>query len=164
MWKTPNEINGITPEEIKSDLLADYGCCSACKYGKSTYDNPYGCAEKALKMQVADNALAYIQQLECERDEALEFNKELVETNNNLFAETVEMQGKINDLRKEFEQVKRERDAAVKAMKYMAKDLDVGICCETCSHYAYDEEDESSICADCDVDSNWQWRGIWGME
>lgn len=62
------------------------------------------------------------------------------------------------------QQLERERDAAVKAMKYMAKDLEVGICCETCSHYAYDEEDESSICSDCDVDSNWQWRGVQEVE
>lgn len=72
MWKTPNEIRGMTPEEIKSDLLADYGCCSECRYGKSTYDNPHGCAERALKMHVADSAHAYIQYLERERDTAVE--------------------------------------------------------------------------------------------
>ena len=62
-------INGITPEEIKLDLLADYGCCSECEYGKSTQDRPYGCAERALKGQAAENALAYIQQLEREREQ-----------------------------------------------------------------------------------------------
>lgn len=65
-----------------------------------------------------------------------------------------------NHYRLLYTETANERDAAVKAMKYMAKDLGVGICCETCSHYAYDEEDESSICADCDANSNWQWRGV----
>ena len=34
--------------------------------------------------------------------------------------------------------------------------------CAICGHYAYDEDDESRICADCNVDtySNWQWRGV----
>ena len=45
-------------------------------------------------------------------------------------------------------------------LKLVLKDLDIGYACETCAHYAFDEEDESSICADCDVDSNWQWRGV----
>lgn len=67
-----NKINGRTPEEIKSALAADYGCCSECEYGKLTYDKPYGCAERALKQQAAEDALAYIQQLERERDAAVE--------------------------------------------------------------------------------------------
>lgn len=48
---------------------------------------------------------------------------------------------------------------AGKMLKLALKDLNIGYGCETCAHYAFDEEDESSICADCDVDSNWQWRG-----
>ena len=72
-----DKINGRTPEEIKIDLLADYGCCSECQHGKTTHDNPYSCAERALKCQVAENALTLIQQLEAERDELLQKNQQL---------------------------------------------------------------------------------------
>lgn len=56
-------------------------------------------------------------------------------------------------------QFERERDAAVKDMQMI---VETDNCkCETCGHCAFDEEDESRICANCDVEtySNWRWRG-----
>jgi hypothetical protein len=49
--------------------------------------------------------------------------------------------------------------AAVKDMKMLAHSDSV---CDTCAHYAFDEEDESRACTDCDVETynNWQWRGV----
>lgn len=52
----------------------------------------------------------------------------------------------------------KERDAAVEDLKLIVSG---DFSCAICGHYAYDEDDESRICADCDVEtySNWQWRG-----
>jgi FtsZ-binding cell division protein ZapB len=143
-----NTINGRTPDEIKKGLeyccgMHDHSYCRECPYSENDCD------------EMSRDALALIQQFERERDEVSEFHKELVETNNNLFAEIVEMQGEINALRKELEQVKRERDAAVKALR--------GDCRE-CAHRG-----KWDVCADCIYScpfedegkkDNWQWSGV----
>ena len=56
-----------------------------------------------------------------------------------------------------------ERDAAVADLKLIVSG---DFSCAICGHYAYDEDDESRICADCDVEtySNWQWRGVQEVE
>ena len=56
-------------------------------------------------------------------------------------------------------QLERERDAAVEDMKMLAHSDSM---CDTCAHYAFDEEDESRACTDCDVETynNWQWRRV----
>ena len=109
------------------------------------------------------DALAYIQQLERERDEASEFNKEIVETNNILFAENVEMQNEINALRKELKQVKRERDAAVEVVSRYRN-------CDVCTH----TNEGGLMCTTCKYPSlvdvyptfrpNWEWRGVQEVE
>ena len=65
----------------------------------------------------------------------------------------------IASLSEQLEQVTRERDAAIKDLKLI---ISGDLSCAICGHYAYDEDDESRICADCDVDtySNWHWRGV----
>ena len=57
----------------------------------------------------------------------------------------------------------KERDAAVADLKLI---VNGDFSCAICGHYAYDEDDESRICADCDVEtySNWQWRGVREVE
>lgn len=102
------------------------------------------------------------QQLERERDEASEFHKELVETNNNLFAEVVEMQNEINALRKELEQVKRERDAAVEDLKKMGEFRPY---CGLCAHEKVGiDEDPCGTCREGYFENNWQWRGAQEVE
>lgn len=104
------KINGRTPEEIKKGLecCKSNPTCSLCSY----YN------EDDCEVMESD-ALAYIQQLE------------------------------------------RERDAAVRDLELIAYSNSK---CETCAHYAFDEEDESRACADCDVETycNWKWRGVQG--
>lgn len=150
-------INGRTPEEIKKGLECRVRWGNECNLNCSKCNVFVPGMNGAI---MAANALAYIQQLERERDEALEFHKELVETNNNLFAETVEMQNEISALRKELEQVKRERDAAVECLS--------GVC-DYCKHGA--EEwlhggKMSDFCVECCTHDycNWQWRGPEGVE
>lgn len=65
----------------------------------------------------------------------------------------------IESLSAELEQTKRERDAAVMDLKTLVHSCSA---CNICAHYAFDEEDESRTCADCDVEtcSNWQWCGV----
>lgn len=140
-----------TPDEIKKGL--------ECREIIDCYNSicPYFKEVDCLSSRLS-NALALIRQLERERDEALEFHKELVETNNNLFAETVEMQNEINALRKELEQVKRERDAAVEVMSRYRN-------CDVCTH----TNEGGLMCTTCKYPSlvdvyptfrpNWQWRG-----
>lgn len=150
--KANDTINGRTPEEIKKGL----GYCNMhqCPLLKCPYFNEAYCGE-----MLNTDALALIQHLERERDEALEFNKELVETNNNLFAETVEMQNEISALRKELEQAKRERDAAVEVVSRYRN-------CDVCTHM----NEGGLMCTTCKYPSlvdvyptfrpNWQWRSV----
>lgn len=68
-------INGRTPEEIKKGLECCMGVadCLACPYKKEYSDGSKSCVETSTK-----DAIAYIQQLERERDAAvrvLEENK-----------------------------------------------------------------------------------------
>lgn len=73
-----------------------------------------------------------------------------------MFAKSADL---IESLYAQLEQVTKERDAAVEDLKLI---ISGDLSCVICGHYAYDEDDESRICADCDVDtySNWQWRGM----
>ena len=115
-----DKIKGRTPEEIKKGL----DCCIYETDDSSLVDHcrvcPYQPTGLCIRTLLKD-ALAYIQQLE------------------------------------------RERDAAVEDMKLIAYSNSK---CETCARYAFDEEDESRVCADCDVEtySNWQWRGAQEVE
>lgn len=54
-----------------------------------------------------------------------------------------------------FEQVTRERDAAVEDMKIIRSCRQ----CKTWQEYFKDNGDVSP-CEDCDMYSNWQWRGV----
>jgi hypothetical protein len=91
-----NTINGRTPEEIKKKLEPCKNAnCSACY-------NEYSCKIEA-------DALAYIQQLERERDELLQKNQQL----------------------------ERERDAAVEAVGKLADNCDRSIACEYCEFRDY---------------------------
>lgn len=92
-----------TPEEIKKGL-------ECCMYEGECKRCPYQ-GEKCT-ITASGDALAYIQQLECERDAA-------------------------------------------------AKDLETGICCETCAHYDTDaKEPPCATCRDSYAHGNWQWRGV----
>ena len=95
-------INGRTPEEIKRGLEC-YNC-KTCPYKKDNCGN------------VDRDALALIQQLERERDEA----RNDLDTLN--YA--------ITELHSAYEAMKRERNAAVEDMK------DATLCgCHVCGHY-----------------------------
>ena len=148
-----NKINGITQEEIKLDLLADYGCCSECEYGKSTHDKPYGCAERALKGQVAENALALIQQLERERDEAWE----IVDGLNAKFEGMVDV---LESAKRKYIEACKERDAAIK---------DIAHVCKKCIHKEHRflaDGQLDDMCGTCIYNNmcNWQWRGVQEVE
>ena len=149
-----------TPNEIKKGLE----CCTV----EYCYRTQKGCPYRDYSLcvqNVCADALAYIQQLERERDEVSEFHKELVETNNNLFAEGVEMQKNINALRKELKQVKRERDAAVEDMRSI---LGTGLCHVCKKKHTVLDETGAYICEVFDRSLNpdptfcgqFEWRGV----
>lgn len=54
-----------SPEEIKMGLEFDIGCCINC-YKCYSVDTPYGCEDRAHQIAVAEDALAYIRQLEAQ--------------------------------------------------------------------------------------------------
>lgn len=63
--KTPDTINGKTPEEIKKGILCD-GPCNECPYRRNIVSEG-GCSEA-----VSRDTIDYIQQLESSRWELLE--------------------------------------------------------------------------------------------
>lgn len=128
-----NMINRRTPEEIKNGLECcnTFNVCHKCPYEKAVdTEHGWGC----VVIRNADT-LAYIQQLERERDEA----RNDLDTIN--YANT--------ELHSAYEAMKRERDAAVDDMKHMH------LACETCIHYT-----PGYFCPGCRSRSNWQWRGV----
>lgn len=53
-----------TPDEIKKGLEEDLACCCECDNCHPNQDNPYGCEERRKQIEIADDAFAYIRQLE----------------------------------------------------------------------------------------------------
>lgn len=128
-----NTINGRTPEEIKKGLLhCSEDGCKGCNYEDD-------CNMADGFSVLAFDALAYIQQLERERDEA----RNDLDTLN--YA--------VTELHSAYDAMKRERDAAVEDMKHMH------LACETCIHYT-----PGYFCPGCKSRSNWQWRGVQEVE
>ena len=135
-----------TPEEIKRGLECcnTFNACSICPYEHIVdTEHGWGC----VVIRNADT-LAYIQQLERERDEA----RNDLDTLN--YANT--------ELHGAYEAMKRERDAAVEAAH--------GVC-KACIHYNghYPPGDIMSCCKfeEClygmdewDAEDHWQWRGV----
>ena len=123
-----NTINCRTPEEIKKWLEpCKEANCSACF-------NEYNCKREA-------EALAYIQQLECERDEA----RNDLDTIN--YANT--------ELHSAYEAMKRERDAAVEDLTLACTS---GNPCLVCGHYRPDMQGMQK----CELNEwvcKWTWRG-----
>ena len=146
-----NTINGRTPEEIKKGLE----CCSVHdKCDKCPYDG-MPCNDLELER----DALAYIQQLERERDEAWEIVKML----NAQFETMVDV---FESEKRKYAKVCNERDAAV--------ELTHGVCM-ACIHYngKYPPGDIMSCCKfeEClygmdewDAEDHWQWRGVQEVE
>ena len=126
-----------TPEEIKKGLE----CCDlpGCKGEECPYNDDEPCHFNLHK-----DALAYIQQLERERDEARNDLDTLSYAN--------------TELHSAYEAMKRERDAAVEQLKEVDR-LEL-FCCSHCKH----EELDDFSCTTCIHMSNWEWIGVQGVE
>lgn len=123
-------INGRTPEEIKKGLEC-YNC-KTCPYKKDNCGN------------VDRDALAYIQQLEREHDEA----------RNDL--DTISYAN--TELHSAYEAMKRERDAAVEDIPHTCS-----LCANEPNKWLYEEYPRmNNICWTCIANNagNWQWRGV----
>lgn len=112
-----DKINGRTPEEIKKGL----DCCFPCE-DPECLDCPYRGTERCADTRI-DDTLAYIQQLERERD-----------------------------------QYKRERDAAVADIKQIIQDPFGVSCCDFCKFGDNEEECEKRNCRGNRAD--FEWRGL----
>lgn len=134
------KINGRTLEEIKKGLKCcgtSASTCDVCPYEGECH-LPFGSDPES-------DALALIDQLERERDEARREAKARRAAN--------------KLLRDALDTALRERDAAV-------EDIMLAVCddlkCSTCMY----KGNESHMCDDCDVHTfcNWQWRGVQEVE
>lgn len=147
-----NTINGKTPEEIKKGLE----CCSP-KYESQHWvtcnsECPFWNEGAYCRNVLYACIKRYIQQLECERDEA----RNDLDTLN--YANT--------ELHSAYEAMKRERDAAVAQLKEV--DTMDFFYCSHCKHEELCDYNLNS-CEDCENDCpchtcidmcNWQWRGV----
>lgn len=137
-----NTINGRTPEEIKNGLE----CCGS-KITKCL-ECPYeGECHLPFGNDPESDALAYIQQLERERDEA----RNDLDTLN--YANT--------ELHSAYEAMKRERDAAVEDMTEL---MQLAQFCRHCKHLTEDGECTFDFAANKGEPWCWQWRGVQEVE
>lgn len=115
--------------------------CGACPSGHDERGVP-NCHSQSVIADLIESLSAQLEQVEKERDGL-----------NIMLAQAQAM----------LETWTKERDAAVADLKLI---VNGDFSCAICGHYAYDEDDESRICADCDVEtySNWQWRGVQEVE
>ena len=119
-----------TPDEIKKGLecccgMHDHSYCRECPYSENDCD------------EMSRDALAYIQQLERERDEAMH--------------ERDGLSMMLTSAESAFETMKCERDEAVKALSRYMKCID-------CKYRPIIIE-TYGFCKGCESGSNWQWRG-----
>ena len=154
-----------TPEEIKKGL----GCCI-----KSTCEPccPYGNASNCkFAIHLLEDALAYIQQLEEEREAAIAHSGRLTEHIWALEKDIDRLTGEVdnayniqNEQLERIQQLEAERDAAVADLR----EADI-IECEHCKHYReYDSEcgyecqtcARDCMCVDCYKNSHWEWSGV----
>lgn len=93
--KTPDKINGKTPKEIKRGL--ECWNCDCCSYSRANNDGEARCGDVEI------DALAYIQQLERERDEAR--------------SDVDKLSHAVKEATDNYYAMLRERDAAVQAVE-----------------------------------------------
>lgn len=132
-----------TPEEIKRGLecyiVQNTGGCENIPCRDCSHYNP----NSAYTITDCKDALAYIQQLECERDEA----RNDLDTIN--YANT--------ELHSAYEAMKRERDAAVADMTEL---MQLAQFCRHCKHLTQDGECNFDFVANKGEPWCWQWRGV----
>lgn len=153
--KTPDTINGKTPDEIKKGLEFGKDDCVECKccLDECPYNDRCGFGFHQMvevPSELLADALAYIQQLEDGIDKTLK----LVQSADKQIRE------KLSQLESRLAQAERERDAALKEWKRTKMDSE-GMCW-TCKH-GHITDIGSCRCVSpfpCDEGEEWEWRGV----
>ena len=134
-----------TPEELKSQVIDESGCCGTCECYHTTVDNPFGCQEAQAKTMLVMELVKYTEQLESTTSQ---LSKALC---NKGSATLDELLNSINQLKVSIACAERERDAAIYDLEKAINMSGIhNLDCEFC------EDKDKPYCKVC----YWVWRGI----